>query len=71
MHDLSPIAHYSYLAVYILVFLLDDALIFLFAMISLRAVTATGRFSRISHLFGGILLLVLGAVLMLRPELLG
>jgi hypothetical protein len=71
MHDLSPLAHYGYLSLYIAVFLLDDILIFVIAMVTLRSVVATGRFSRISHLIGGCVLLALGAVLVLRPDLLG
>lgn len=40
-------------------------------MLTLRAAVATGRYSRLSHLVGGIVLLVLGAVMILRPDLLG
>lgn len=71
MHDLSSLVHYAYLAVYIAVFLLDDALIFVIAMVTLRSVAATSRFSRLSHLIGGAVLLMLGAVMVLRPDLLG
>jgi hypothetical protein len=71
MQDLSRLAHYGYLALYIAVFLLDDTLIFVIAMVTLRAVAATGRFSRLSHLIGGVVLLVLGAVMVFRPDLLG
>ncbi|MCA0927945.1 hypothetical protein [Ruegeria profundi] len=71
MHELPSLAHYGYLLVYISVFLLDDILIFVIAMATLRSVAATWRFSRISHLIGGVVLLVLGAVMVLRPDLLG
>lgn len=71
MHDLSLPAYYAYLVTYIAVFLLDDTLIFVIAMVTLRSVAATGRFSRISHLIGGFVLLALGAVMVLRPDLLG
>lgn len=71
MHDLSPLAHYGYLLMYIAVFLLDDTLIFVIAMVTLRSVASTGRFSPTSHLIGGIVLLMLGAILVLKPELLG
>ncbi|WP_157933042.1 hypothetical protein [Roseovarius salinarum] len=71
MHDLPAGAHYGYLALYLGVFLLDDTAIFVTAMVTLRAVAATGRFSRISHLVGGVVLLALGAVMVLRPDLLG
>jgi glutaredoxin len=71
MHDLPQGAYYGYLALYLAVFLLDDAAIFVIAMITLRAVAATGRYSRLSHLIGGLVLLGLGAVMLFRPDLLG
>ncbi|MGC9370232.1 MAG: glutaredoxin family protein [Paracoccaceae bacterium] len=71
MHDLPKAAYYGYLALYLAVFLLDDAAIFVIAMLTLRAVAATGRYARVSHLIGGVVLLALGAVMVLRPDLLG
>ncbi|WP_212525429.1 hypothetical protein [Actibacterium sp. MT2.3-13A] len=71
MHDLPRAAYYGYLAFYLVVFLLDDAAIFVIAMITLRAVAASGRYARLSRLIGGLVLLALGAVMMLRPDLLG
>ena len=70
MHELPPAAHYGYLLLYIAVFLLDDVVIFVCAMVLLRSVTATGRIARISHLVGGVVLCALGAVMVLRPDLL-
>jgi hypothetical protein len=71
MHDLTIATYYGYLALYLLVFLLDDAAIFVTAMITLRAATSTGRYARGSHLIGGAVLLGLGGVMLLRPEWLG
>jgi glutaredoxin len=70
MHDLPAAAHYGYLLLYLAVFLLDDTVIFVAAMVTLRSVAATGRFARISHLVGGLVLLGLGALMLLRPDLL-
>ena len=70
MHDLPQAAYYGYLGLYLAVFLLDDAALFVIAMITLRAVAATGRYARISHLIGGVVLLGLGAVMVFRPDLL-
>lgn len=71
MHDLSLAQYYGYLLLYLAVFLLDDAVIFVTAMVTLRSSLIAGRYSRISHLVGGGLLLALGAVMVLRPEWLG
>lgn len=71
LNDLSPAAHYGYLLLYLLIFLLDDMVIFATAMLTLRSGLITGRYTRISHVLGGSLLLCLGAVMILRPEWLG
>jgi hypothetical protein len=70
MNELSAGAHYFYLALYTVVFLLDDLVIFATAMIALRVTGLTGRYARFSHLIGGIVLLAIGAALILRPDLL-
>jgi len=71
LKDLSAAGYYGYLLLYLAVFLLDDVVIFATAMLTLRSGILTGRYSRISHAVGGGLLLSLGAVMILRPELLG
>lgn len=71
MHALPAGTYYAYIALYLSVFLFDDAAIFVVAMVTLRAAAASGRYSRVSHLLGGVVLLALGAVMILRPDLLG
>ena len=62
--------YYAYLALYILVFMLDDLFVFVVAMKTLQVTGVTTRYSRFSHLAGGVVLLGIGALLLLRPELL-
>lgn len=71
LHELSTPAYYGYLLLYLAVFLLDDAVIFATAMLTLHSGLFTGRYTRISHALGGGLLLSLGAVMILRPDWLG
>lgn len=70
LSDLSDSAYYGYLLLYISVFMLDDVAIFATAMFALRVTGMTNEYARYSHLIGGCVLLAIGAVLMLRPELL-
>jgi thiol-disulfide isomerase/thioredoxin len=60
--------YYAYLALYILVFMLDDLFVFVVAMKTLQLTGVTGAYSRFSHLAGGVVLLAIGAALLLRPE---
>jgi thiol-disulfide isomerase/thioredoxin len=62
--------YYAYLALYIFVFMLDDLFVFVVAMKTLQVTGATTRYVRFSHLAGGLVLLAIGALLLLRPELL-
>jgi hypothetical protein len=70
LSELPVWQYYAYLALYILVFMLDDLFVFVVAMKTLQIAGATTRYVRFSHLAGGVVLLVIGALLLLRPELL-
>ena len=59
--------YYGYLALYILVFMLDD-LVVLFATLGALEVTGlTSRYTRWSNLLGGAVLVALGLILVFRP----
>lgn len=62
--------YYSYLVLYILIFMLDDMIVFFIAMRTLELTGISGKYSSLSHLIGGILMLVLGIVLIAKPSLL-
>lgn len=68
--QLPPWQYYLYLIFYILIFMLDDLIIFFTAMVTLRAVGIESKYSRLSHLIGGILMLIIGLLLLFKPELL-
>ncbi len=68
LSDLAPIAHYAHLALYIAVFMLDDAVIFVAAILTLQATGLAASYSRWSHLIGGAVLLGVGVLLIFRPE---
>ena len=60
--------YYLYLVFYILIFMLDDLIVFFTAMITLKATGIQTKYSRYSHLIGGILMLIIGLLLLLKPE---
>jgi len=68
LSELPAWQYHAYLLLYILVFMLDDLLIFVVAMKTLQVTGLTGRYARWSHLIGGILLLLIGILLLFRPE---
>lgn len=68
LSELSAIAYFGFLALYIAVFMFDDAMIFVIAMLSLQATGLAASYSRWSHLIGGVVLSVIGLLLILKPE---
>jgi glutaredoxin len=59
--------YYLYLLLYIVIFMLDDIIVFVVAMITLQLTGVTTRYKRLSNLIGGVLMLVIGLLLILKP----
>lgn len=68
--ELTQWQYYLYLMLYILIFMLDDLFIFFVAMKTLQMTGITTKYSRASHLIGGIAMLIIGILLIYKPELL-
>jgi hypothetical protein len=69
LSNLSFVQYYSYILFYIFIFMLDDLIVFFVAMISFNILRST-KYSRFSHLLGGVVLLILGVLLIFKPTLL-
>lgn len=64
-----PSWHYhAYLGLYILVFMLDDLFVFFVAMKTLQVTGLTGTYVRHAHAVGGVVLVGIGLLLLLKPE---
>lgn len=70
LNQLPPVQYYLYLAFYVIIFMIDDLIIFTIAMSTLHAIGIQNKYARLSRLIGGILILLLGLALILKPELL-
>ena len=66
--NLSSTAHYGYLGLYILGYLADDSIMVAIAVIALGSRKLTEDAGRWLKLVSGSVMLMLGAVMMLRPE---
>lgn len=62
--------YYLYLLLYIFFFMIDDLLVFFIAMFTLQTVGVGGKYARFSRLIGGILMVLIGVLMLLKPELL-
>lgn len=67
-NNLNKISYMAYILLYILFFLLDDIIIFIISMKTLEVTGISTRYGKLSHLIGGILMLLIGALMIFKPE---
>lgn len=70
LSNLAQWQYYGYILLYIFFFMLDDLLVFFIAMTTLRVAGVTTKYTRFSHLIGGILMVIIGLLLLFKPEIL-
>lgn len=68
LNELSIIQYYLYLILYILFFMIDDIIVFIIAMKTLQLKGISTKYGKISHLIGGIMMLLIGILLVFKPE---
>jgi len=68
--SLSPLSYYSYLLIYIFFYMLDDLIVFLIAVFTLKAVKASDKYLQAIKLISAIILLVLGLLMIFAPQIL-
>lgn len=70
LQDLGTLQYYFYLILYNLFYMLDDFIVFGFAFFTLNRFGFSDKYNRYSTLFAGLLILLLGIILIFKPELL-
>ncbi len=67
LSNLTRWQYYAYLLLYIFIFMLDDLLVFIIAMFTLRLKAVSSRYTRWSGLVGGIIMVIIGILLLFKP----
>jgi len=70
LNHLPAWQYYLYLGGYILIFMLDDLLVFVASMWALRLTGLSTRYSYWAKIIGGIVMVIIGLLLIFRPEIL-
>ena len=70
LSNLSMIQYIFYIALYIFFFMLDDMIVFGIAMVTLQVVGINSKYEKLSRIIGGIIILIVGLLLIIKPELL-
>lgn len=68
LNNVSNFMKFMYTILYILFFLLDDLIVFFIAMFTMKVTGISTRYNRLSHLLGGFIMLLIGILLLVRPE---
>lgn len=68
LNDLPSWKNYLYILLYIFFFMIDDLIIFFIAMTTLKVTGITTKYTRASRLIGGIIMLIIGVLLLFKPE---
>lgn len=70
LNALSWFGRQWYMATYILMYMIDDLIVFGVALYSIKKISSMQGYARWSSLIGGLLMLLLGALMLFRPDLL-
>ena len=57
-----------YIFVYTLAFMLDDVIIFIIAMKTMKVAAISSKYNKYSHLVGGLIMLIIGLLVIFKPE---
>jgi glutaredoxin len=68
LSNLAGWQYYGYILLYIFFFMIDDIIIFAIAMFTLKATGISTKYGKWSKLIGGVLMLILGILLIFKPE---
>jgi len=59
---------FIYTLIYILFFLIDDIIVFVIAMSTMKVRAISTKYNKYSHLVGGIIMFIIGVLLLIKPE---
>ena len=57
-----------YILIYVFFFLLDDLVVFIIAMKTLKITAISNKYGKYSHLIGGIIMILIGLLMIFKPE---
>jgi cytochrome c biogenesis protein CcdA/glutaredoxin len=68
LNNLSWMVSQGYILVYILMYMIDDFIVFGIAMLAIDKMHLTSKYSKFSNLIGGVLMVALGLILIFKRE---
>src|SRR5574344_1900153 len=68
MNDLTTFSYILYMLLYILFFMVDDIVVFVIAMVTLNVTVISTKYTKFSHLIGGIIMILIALLLIFKPS---
>lgn len=68
INNLTTFQTSIYIGLYLLMFMLDDLIVFIISMTALRVTGLSTKYTKYTHLIGGIIMILIGLLLVLKPE---
>ena len=68
LNHTSDFMKFMYTLIYIFFFLIDDLIVFFIAMFTMKVTGISTKYNKFSHLLGGIIMLAIGILLLVKPE---
>lgn len=68
MNNLTTVATAFYFFLYLLFFMIDDLIVFIIAMITFKVTGISNKYSKYSHLIGGIIMVIIGLLMAFKTE---
>ena len=68
LNSLSNFEYTIYMILYILMFMIDDIVIFIIAMTTLKVTGISNKYTKYSHLIGGIIMIIIGLLMVFKTD---
>ena len=68
MNSVSNVSKIVYSLIYVFFFLIDDIIVFVVAMKTLEIKAISNKFGKYSHLIGGIIMVIIGLLMIYKPD---
>ena len=68
INNVNTFMKIMYTVLYIIFFLIDDLIVFIIAMFTMKITGISTKYNKYSHLLGGVVMLIIGILLILKPE---
>lgn len=68
LNNLSTFESFIYMFLYILMFMIDDIVIFIIAMTTLRITGISNKYTKYSHLIGGIIMIIIAVLMIFKTD---